>query len=143
MYITTHTNKKPNTYRSSRFGNCCMWAAVILVKVDSSNSLQVECFKHYVFSNVYFNISIYCKVGPRWVGRNYLISNSLSSFRISLYNCTTYCCLQFWFMKGFLKSGRNFNKLKMRLWSTQRGPTLAFERETVQNMLESHLCCST
>ena len=34
------------------------------------------------------------KVGPRWTDQNF-ISNSLSDFHVSSYNCTAYQCLQF------------------------------------------------
>ena len=51
-------------------------------------------------------------------------SNALSDFCVPYYSCITSCCLQFWFIKGLLKSGWKFNELKVRFWSTQRGLTV-------------------
>ena len=62
------------------------------------------------------------KVGLRWVDWN-LISNSLSGFRVSSYNCTAYRCSQFWITKA-CKMWDGVQWIKIRYRSTQRGPTL-------------------
>ena len=84
------------------------------------------------YSRAIRSILIDAKVRTRWVDQN-LIANSLSSFRVSSYNCTTYRCWQFCFKKACKNVGGTFawyvgkhcNELKMQFWSTQRGLTLA------------------
>ena len=64
-------------------------------------------------------VSSLTKVGTCWVDQS-LLSDSLGGFHVSLYNCTSYrCCFA-----GLQKCGRNFNDFNIRLWLTQRGPTL-------------------
>ena len=51
------------------------------------------------------------KVGRRWVDWN-LILNSLNDFYVSMYNCNTYRCLQFWFTKDYENMGGTSMNLK-------------------------------